>query len=80
MVLSTVGFMLGTGGSALVSKTYGEGDKEKAVKLFSLFVYITLILGIAISVLAFIFLKPIAIMLGAEGEMLEQCLLYGLYF
>lgn len=77
MILSTIGFMFGTGGSALVSKTYGEGDKEKAVKLFSLFVYITIILGVFITILAFIFLKPIAIFLGAKGEMLEQCLLYG---
>ena len=77
MILSTIGFMLGTGGSALVSKTYGEGDKEKAVNLFSMFVYISLVLGIAISVLSFIFMRPIAILLGAEGELLEQCLLYG---
>ena len=77
MILSTVGFMFGTGGSALVSKTYGEGDKENAVKLFSLFVYITIIIGITITILAFIFLRPIAILLGAKGEMLEQCLLYG---
>lgn len=77
MILSTIGFMLGTGGSALVSKTYGEGDKEKAINLFSMFVYISLVLGIAISVLSFIFMRPIAILLGAEGELLEQCLLYG---
>ena len=63
MILSTIGFMFGTGGSALVSKTYGEGDKEKAVKLFSLFVYITIILGVFITILAFIFLKPISIFL-----------------
>lgn len=77
MMLGTVGFMIGTGGSALVSKTYGEGDKEKAIKLFSLFVYTSIIIGVTFTVVAFIFLKPIAIFLGAEGEMLEQCLLYG---
>ena len=77
MILGTVGFMFGTGGSALVAKTYGEGDKEKAVKLFSMFVYISLALGITISILSFIFLRPIAVLLGAEGELLEQCLLYG---
>ena len=77
MILGTVGFMFGTGGSALVSKTYGEGNHEKAVKLFSLFVYFSLGLGITISILAFIFMRPIAILLGAEGEMLRQCLLYG---
>lgn len=77
MCLSTVGFMLGTGGSALVSKTYGEGDKEKAQKLFSLFVYATLVIGTVIAVVAFIFLRPIAVLLGAEGELLELCVQYG---
>lgn len=77
MGLSTLGFMIGTGGSALVSKTYGEGDKEKAQKLFSLFVYTTLILGAVIATVAFIFIRPIAMLLGAEGELLELCVLYG---
>lgn len=76
MILSTVGFMFGTGGSAIVAKTFGEGDKEKANKYFSLFVYISFVLGIFLAVLGFIFIRPIAITFGAEGQMLEDAILY----
>ena len=76
MILSTVGFMFGTGGSAIVAKTFGEGDKEKANGYFSLFVYTTLILGAVFAVLGIVFIKPIAAALGAEGQMLENAALY----
>ena len=77
MILGTVGFMFGTGGSALVSKTMGERDMEKANRIFSLLVYTSLILGIAIAVLGIVFLRPIAAMLGAQDQMLDDCVLYG---
>ena len=77
MILGTVGFMFGTGGSALVSKTMGEGDRDKANRIFSLLVYVSAIIGVIISVLGIAFIRPIAVLLGAEGEMLEQCVLYG---
>lgn len=76
MILSTVGFMFGTGGSALVAKTFGEGDKEKANRYFSLFVYVAFALGIVFSVLGIIFIRPIAALLGAEGELLNYAVLY----
>ena len=76
MILSTVGFMFGTGGSALVAKTFGEGDKEKANRYFSLFVYVAFALGILFSVLGIIFIRPIAELLGAEGELLNYAVLY----
>lgn len=76
MILSTVGFMFGTGGSAIVAKTFGEGDKERANKYFSLFVYIAFLLGIVFAILGIVFIKPIATLLGAEGEMLENAALY----
>lgn len=76
MILSTVGFMFGTGGSALVAKTFGEGDKEKANRYFSLFVYVAFALGIVFSVLGIIFIRPIAELLGAEGELLNYAVLY----
>lgn len=76
MILSTVGFMFGTGGSAIVAKTFGEGDKKKANEYFSLFVYIVLALGILFAVLGFIFIRPIAILLGAEGEMIDNAVRY----
>lgn len=77
MILGTVGFMFGTGGSALVSKTMGEGDRDKANRIFSLLVYVSAIIGVIIAVLGIAFIRPIAVLLGAEGEMLEQCVLYG---
>ncbi len=77
MILGTVGFMLGTGGSALIAKTMGEGDKEKANRLFSLFVYVGLGIGVVIAVISFIFIRPIGSLMGAEGEMLDHCVTYG---
>lgn len=77
MMLSALGFMMGTGGSAIVAKTLGEGDKERADRYFSMMVYVTLAGGMALTVLGLVFLRPIVIALGAEGEMIGQCLVYG---
>ena len=77
MILGTLGFMFGTGGSALVSKTMGEGEREKANQLFSMIVYVSIGCGIVLSVLGILFIRPIASLLGAEGELLENCVLYG---
>lgn len=77
MICGAVGFMIGTGGTALVSKTLGEGDKEKANRLFSMLIYITLIFGAVIAVFSTVFLHPIAVMLGAENEMADYCVRYG---
>lgn len=77
MILGTVGFMFGTGGTAIVANTFGEGDKEKANAYFSLFVYVTFILGVVFALLGIIFLPWIAGLLGAEGEILECCIRYG---
>lgn len=77
MILGAVGSMLGTGGSALVALTLGQGDRERANRLFSLFIYATAISGAVLAVLGIVFLRPIAAFLGASGEMLEGCVLYG---
>lgn len=77
MILGPVGFMLGAGGSALISRTMGEGDEGKAQSLFSLFVYATIVSGVVIAVVGIIILRPVAVWLGAEGAMLENCVLYG---
>jgi putative MATE family efflux protein len=77
MILGAFGFMIGTGGSALISKTLGEGDREHAKRLFSMFIYITAVCGVVIAALGIIFIRPIAIWLGAEGAMLEDCIVYG---
>lgn len=76
MILGTIGFMFGTGGNALIAKTMGEGNPEKANRIFSLLIYVSLACGIFIAVLGICFIRPIASLLGAEGEMLENCVLY----
>ena len=77
MILSAVGFMFGTGGSALVGKVLGEGNTERASKLFSLIITSTIIVGTALTVLGLVFLRPVASLLGAEGKMLDGCVRYG---
>ena len=76
MIFATVGFMLGTGGTAIVSRTLGEGDRKRANEYFSLFVYLAFALGTVIGALGFAFAEPLARLLGAEGELLENCVLY----
>ena len=77
MIVATVGFMFGTGGTAIVAKTIGEGDRDRANRYFSLFVYFSFILGAVFSLLGIIFIRPISVMLGADGELIECCVLYG---
>ena len=77
MILGAFGFMFGTGGSALIAKTLGEGNRKKANSIFSLLIYTSLISGAAIAILGILFLRPIAMLLGAEGQMLEDCVTYG---
>lgn len=77
MVLGAFGFMFGTGGSALIAKTLGEGDKEKANKLFSMLIYVTVASGAVIGIPGLLCLRPVASLLGAEGELLENCVTYG---
>ena len=77
MILGTVGFMFGTGGSAIVAKTMGEGDKEKANRYFSLFVYFSTAIAVVLMVLGIVFIEPVSIFLGAEGEMITNCVKYG---
>lgn len=76
MILGTVGFIFGTGGTAIVAKTFGEGKPEKANSYFSLFTYTAFILGVIFAVLGISFIRPVSIMLGAEGELLENCVIY----
>ncbi|MBQ8647976.1 MAG: polysaccharide biosynthesis C-terminal domain-containing protein, partial [Oscillospiraceae bacterium] len=75
--LSAIGFMLGTGGSAMVAKTLGEGDRPRANRYFSLYVYALLAVGTVAAVLGFVFMRPIAVLLGADASLLEHCVVYG---
>ena len=77
MLVGAVGFMLGTGGSAIVGITLGEGDEEKANRYFSLFVYTAILAGVVLSVIGFFAVRPAAELLGAKGEMLDYAVQYG---
>lgn len=76
MALSALGFMMGTGGSAIVAKTLGEGDHKKANEIFSLLVYTTAIGGVILSVIGAITIPFFARLLGAKGVLLTNCIVY----
>ena len=77
MIFGGIGFMFGTGGSALVAKTLGEKQPEKANRYFTMMVWVTLIVGIIISIIGVVFMRPISVLLGADEAMLEDCVIYG---
>lgn len=77
MAVGALGFMMGTGGSALVGRLLGEGEKGKANKTFSLIVYMTAIAGILLSALAFLLVPTVSRLFGASGQLLDYCILYG---
>ena len=77
LILGGVGFMFGTGGGALIAKTMGEGKAEKADKLFSMTVFASILCGLVLTAVGLLFLRPFARLMGAEGELLENSLLYG---
>ena len=76
-LLGTVGFMLGTGGSAIVGITLGEGDQKKADRYFTMFLLAALVSVSVLAVLGFVFLRPVAMLLGAKGELLDYAVRYG---
>ena len=77
MIFAAVGFMLGTGGSAVVARTMGEGDLPRANRYFSLIICIGIIAGFVLMAIAELLMEPLCAALGAEGEMLDQAVLYG---
>ncbi len=76
-IISALGLMVGAGGSALVSKTFGEGDTERGNHLFTMLIRLTFIAGAVISAALFFFMRPVAEVLGAEGEMVRYAVIYG---
>ena len=77
MVFGGIGFMIGTGGSAVVARTLGEGDCERANRIFSMLIYVTVVVGVIFSAIGIAFLEPIARLLGADDAMMPYCLSYG---
>ena len=78
MILSSIGFMFGMGGGAIVAKTRGEGDDDRANRQFSLLVYAALAAGAVLAILGYACLRPVMLMLGAQGKLLEYCMVYGI--
>lgn len=76
MALGTIGTMIGTGGSAIASQVLGEGKRKEADQYFSMLVYFAVILSVVLSVIGFVFARPIAVALGAAGELLDYCVVY----
>lgn len=77
MILGGMGFMIGTGGTALVSKSLGEGKEDEANRYFSMLIYLTLAMGAVLSVIGVVFMRPVSYFLGATEEMIGDCVLYG---
>lgn len=76
MILGGLGFMFGTGGSALIAKTLGEGDREQANGLFSMLILFSALCGVAIAGIGFAVIRPVVVLLGASGELLNNSVLY----
>lgn len=77
MLLGGVSFMIGSGGSALIAYTLGEGNEDKANRIFTMLVYVLVVTGIILSAIGFVFMRPIAKFLGASEHMIDDCVLYG---
>lgn len=77
MILGSVGFMIGTGGSALIAKTLGEGNQERANHYFTMLIKLTIITGVLLSLAGIVFMRPISYLLGATDAMIEDCVVYG---
>ena len=77
MAFGTLGFLVGTGGTALISMTLGMGDKKKANQIFSMLTWVCILGGLALMVISLVFLRPAAIAMGATGQMLADCVTYG---
>lgn len=77
MLLGAFGFMIGTGGSAIISKTLGEGKKGKANEYFSMLIYITVVIGILLSIAGIICIRKIAFLMGATDNLIDACITYG---
>lgn len=77
LILGGVGFMIGTGGTALVTKIIGEKDTEKANRYFTMMIIFSVILGLVLTIIGLLIMRPVALLLGANQDMLEYCILYG---
>lgn len=76
-ILGGVGFMLGTGGSALTAKLLGEQKEEQANRYFSMMIWTSVIVGLGLTAAGLLVIRPVSLLLGATEAMLPHCALYG---
>ena len=79
MLFGTLGVMIGTGGTALVSMTMGTGDRVRANRIFSQLIWFTILGGVALSAVSIVLLRPAAILMGSQGDLMDLCMNYGLF-
>lgn len=77
MIIASFGFMLGTGGGAVISRTLGQGEDKKAKEYFSMLIIVDVIIGLILSIICIIFIEPIAYLLGANDTLIHDCVIYG---
>lgn len=77
MILSSIGLMIGAGGTAIIGKTLWENDRERANQYFSMLVYVVVAAGVVFSAIGFFTIRPLVMLLGADGALLDACVLYG---
>lgn len=77
MILGSIGFMVGTGGTALITKTLGQGDRQRAKKYFTMLVFFTIIMGVILTIFGISLARPIAYLCGATENLIDTCVLYG---
>lgn len=76
-ILIGLGIMMGTGGSAIIGRKLGEGKEDEARSAFTLVTVFSIIVGLIISALCFLFIKPLSVLLGADENLLPYCIDYG---
>lgn len=76
MIMGSFGFMIGTGGSAIISKTLGENRKDKANEYFSFLIYFTAALGVVLAIVGEISLPAVTKLLKATDAMYDYCISY----
>ncbi len=77
MAAGAIGFMVGTGGSAVVSTALGEGKKKEAGRYFSMLIYVAFIVGCVMAVIGFFTVRPVSVFLGATEGLIDYCVVYG---
>lgn len=80
MICSAIGMMLGSGGAALIARTLGRKQNERANRIFSLVITVSTLIALVSAILGAIFIPEISVLLGANEAILDECVVYGRIF